>query len=470
MAIDSSIALQGKLPQFDNPLQQFAQVAQIQNAQQQNRLAELTYGDKQRETEQTNALNNLYKTSIGADGTIDRNKLVQGAAQGGLGSRIPALQKGFAETDKGIADLAQSKSKTAETDGKLALQRQEAIGNTLGSIAQSPNATPQHVITGIQHLINIGQIAPEMGQKIVAGIPKDPAQLQGWLVQGRDAVMKAADQMKYTTPDANAQLSAQTSRSNNAATVGATVRGQDMSQGTAIRGQDMADGRSREANANGKVPSGYRANADGSLSFIPGGPADPAAKSAGPATEDERKAAGWVSQAENAYKNMRKVMFEKDGTTLSKNVAPGMLENTAMGVGMPQAANTLRSADRQKFVQGASSLSEALLRAATGAGVNESEAKQKIEELTPQYTDKPEVRQQKLDAIPVYLESLKGRAGRALPKGATPAQQVKEAVENGAPDRLVNARPAKVSSAADYAKLPSGTVYTAPDGSMRTKS
>jgi hypothetical protein len=55
-------------------------------------------------------------------------------------------------------------------------------------------------------------------------------------------------------------------------------------------------------------------------------------------------------------------------------------------------------------------MSEALLRAATGAGVNKEEAAQKVIELTPQYFDKPEVIQQKLDAIPVYIESLKTRA------------------------------------------------------------
>jgi len=58
-----------------------------------------------------------------------------------------------------------------------------------------------------------------------------------------------------------------------------------------------------------------------------------------------------------------------------------------------------------------------LLRAATGAGVNKDEAKQKIDELTPKYLDKPEVKKQKLDAIPVYIESLKTRAGRAAPEG-----------------------------------------------------
>ena len=90
------------------------------------------------------------------------------------------------------------------------------------------------------------------------------------------------------------------------------------------------------------------------------------------------------------------------------NIQPSTKEVLAAGLGMPGAA---QKAPRQQFVQATESMSEALLRAATGAGVNIDEAKQKVRELTPQYWDKPSTIQQKLDAIPVYLESLKVRSG-----------------------------------------------------------
>lgn len=136
----------------------------------------------------------------------------------------------------------------------------------------------------------------------------------------------------------------------------------------------------------------------------------------GAATEDERKAAGWLAQATNAYNNMLGAMYQKGKTTGAEK--PGFFEagaSTLPFVGEGLAA-TIRGTDRQKFVQASSSLSEALLRAATGAGVNKDEAKQKLEELTPLFTDDADTRKQKLEAIPVYLESLKARAGRAAPK------------------------------------------------------
>ena len=124
-------------------------------------------------------------------------------------------------------------------------------------------------------------------------------------------------------------------------------------------------------------------------------------------TEDERKAAGWLAQAENAWNNMSNI--------IKKN--PRAIEQGLMERVVPEGvANVVRSEDRQMFLHGARSLAEAALRAATGAGVNYEEARQKVEELTPVYGDKPAVIKQKLDSVKVYLDSLKSRAGRALPK------------------------------------------------------
>jgi hypothetical protein len=160
-------------------------------------------------------------------------------------------------------------------------------------------------------------------------------------------------------------------------------------------------------------------------------------------TEDERKAAGWLAQATNAYNNMLGAMYSKEGKQTGAE-KPGFWESglgTLPFIGEGAAA-VARTTDRQKFMQASSSLSEALLRAATGAGVNRDEAKQKLEELTPLFTDSEDTRKQKLAAIPVYLDSLKSRAGRAAPSG----YQVPQAPAN----------PLAIT-------LPDGTVFTAPN-------
>ena len=139
------------------------------------------------------------------------------------------------------------------------------------------------------------------------------------------------------------------------------------------------------------------------------------------ATEDERKAVGWFNQADNAWKNMQAAMGgvdPKTGGFKNADVArPGIADAIAavpsFGIG-EVVGNTLRSPERQKFNQGASSLSEAILRAATGAGVNRDEALQKVRELTPVFGEDSSTTKQKMDSIPMYLNSLKQRAGRAM--------------------------------------------------------
>jgi hypothetical protein len=128
-------------------------------------------------------------------------------------------------------------------------------------------------------------------------------------------------------------------------------------------------------------------------------------------TEDQGKATGWLSQANNAYANMKAAMTNEDGTISNEVVSPGGTEAALNNLGFEGSANYLRSPKRQQFVQANETLGEALLRAATGAGVNKDEAKQKAKELMPQWSDSQEVKKQKLDAIPVYLDSLKVRAG-----------------------------------------------------------
>jgi len=131
-------------------------------------------------------------------------------------------------------------------------------------------------------------------------------------------------------------------------------------------------------------------------------------------TEDQAKAGGWLMQASTAYQNMI------DALKADPNAADPGLIASAVGAVSPAAANVVRSATQQQYLQGASSFSEAVLRAATGAGVNNEEAAQKIRELTPQLGDSDAVIEQKSRSMLMYLEALRLRAGPAATGGAPP--------------------------------------------------
>ena len=160
------------------------------------------------------------------------------------------------------------------------------------------------------------------------------------------------------------------------------------------------------------APSGYRWTANGNLEYIPNGPADPSKQSAGAPSEDERKAKGWLEQMDFAIKNMDQALAKNQNAS-----RPSLIENAGI---LPEAMrNSLVSTERQRYLQASKSFAEAALRAATGAGINESEARQKVTELTPQLGDKPEVIQQKQEAMKMYRQAIEARAGRAL-KQPTP--------------------------------------------------
>jgi hypothetical protein len=205
-----------------------------------------------------------------------------------------------------------------------------------------------------------------------------------------------------------------------------------------------------------KTPSGDLVQTVNGWEFVPKGQVPkgaPLPSAANRPTEDENKATQWAVQAQYAADNMAKIFGANP-----EAANPGFIESY-----LPESfANYIRTADRQQFQQAASSFTEAALRAATGAGVTESEARQKIAELTPVWGDKAPVITQKLNSIPLYLASLQTRAGRGL----APAN---EAISKaGNPFGLK--KPIQVKTKEDYNRLKSGDVYIDPNGVKRTKS
>lgn len=194
---------------------------------QQNRLTLQEGQQKQdayrRSLGEANALGEVYRAAVGPDGTVDRNKLYTSAAQAGLGAKLPAMQKAYAEQDETAAKTSYQNAQAGKVKQEAASKSHEAIGQTLGALSQiKGGATPEHVSRAMAHLVDIGVVSPEMGQKIAAGAPPDPLKMKEWLITGRNAVMSAKDQRSYTDVDANTTANNQQSELNNKRTVGAS--------------------------------------------------------------------------------------------------------------------------------------------------------------------------------------------------------------------------------------------------------
>jgi hypothetical protein len=101
MPIDPRISLGVQPIQLADPVARYGQLAAIQNAQNQNALAQYQLGTAKREEQTLNALNEAYAKSYDpATGKINRNTLRETLARGGFGSKLPGIEKTLLELDK----------------------------------------------------------------------------------------------------------------------------------------------------------------------------------------------------------------------------------------------------------------------------------------------------------------------------------------------------------------------------------
>jgi hypothetical protein len=128
MPINSNIALGVQPLQVGDPMARYSQFANIQNAQNQNALAQYQLSTAQREQESVNALNEAYANAYDVrTGKIDRNLLRESLAKGGFGSKLPGIEKTLAEADKEAALLQEVQGKVAAQPTALAKQQTELL-------------------------------------------------------------------------------------------------------------------------------------------------------------------------------------------------------------------------------------------------------------------------------------------------------------------------------------------------------
>jgi hypothetical protein len=142
MALDPNIALGVKPLEIANPLAQYGQMAQLQNYQNQNALAQYQLGAAQRAEQTANTQNELYAKHFNpATGGLDVNALIGEAAQRGQGGIIPNILKSENERQKAAADLSHVKTQTEAAQFKLT---NDKLKHGLESLTSAP--TPQDAI------------------------------------------------------------------------------------------------------------------------------------------------------------------------------------------------------------------------------------------------------------------------------------------------------------------------------------
>lgn len=101
MPINTNIAAGIQPLQLNDPLNAFAKATQIKSQMQENAFNESRMADLTRQRTQEDVLNAAYAAAADpATGKIDPVKLRTALATGGLGSKLPGVEKGLAEAEK----------------------------------------------------------------------------------------------------------------------------------------------------------------------------------------------------------------------------------------------------------------------------------------------------------------------------------------------------------------------------------
>lgn len=172
MAINPNIALAARPVEIADPMAMYGKIAAIQQAQNQNALAQFQLGAAQREEAATNALSQAYQSAYNPEtGEIDRNKLRQSLATGGFGAKIPTVEKALGE----LETQALTRQKT---EGDLFDTSMKQIRNLWGNVRTPEDAMAVHIATHRDPIINkrlraLG-ITEEMGRQQILQAAQNP--------------------------------------------------------------------------------------------------------------------------------------------------------------------------------------------------------------------------------------------------------------------------------------------------------
>jgi hypothetical protein len=195
MAIDPNIALGVRPIEIASPLAQYGQVAQIQNAQNQNALAQYQLGAAQRQESTQNALSDAYKAAYNPQtGAIDNAMLMRGLAERGAGHLIPDVQTKMLTTQEKQGAI---KKTAVETTGLEFKQRIDKATKAITDIAALNN--PEEAMASIdQHLANgdIDQQKADMLKGQLTQAPSFGAWQKGMLVN----ILDAKERLTQTSP------------------------------------------------------------------------------------------------------------------------------------------------------------------------------------------------------------------------------------------------------------------------------
>lgn len=167
-----------------------------------------------------------------------------------------------------------------------------------------------------------------------------------------------------------------------------------------------------------KAPSGYRWGAGGGLEYIPGGPADPSQRSAGAATEGERKAATLLARLDGSLGQMNTAIAD-DKDAAKPSILAALAGNIPFSG--ETARNMVNSSERQRVEAAQLDILDAALTLGTGAAYTKEQLEGYRKSFFPQLGDTDDTVKDKQARLDNVVDSARIAAGRAAPATASTA-------------------------------------------------
>lgn len=177
----------------------------------------------------------------------------------------------------------------------------------------------------------------------------------------------------------------------------------------------------------------------------------PTDRDAKPPTEGERKAATLLQRLTSSQQQLEQAVKE-DKSAQSPNLASDVVRSLPL-IGGP-AANAVTPEARQRVEAAQLDILDAALTLGTGAAYTREQLEGYRRSFFPQIGDSQGTIDDKAARLQNVIQAARIAAGRASPDNQERQQQ---------------GQPVRIQSAEDYNRLPSGTLFIAPDGTQRRK-
>lgn len=396
MPLDPSIALQVKAPQFDSPLNALGGILQLKNAQQQNQLGQMKMTEMQTGLDRTNRLNALlggFKPDASSDDQVGQ------LTRGGFLPEARTLAESSSKVAKESREAEKFKLESAS-------QKLSLVSQLLGGVKdqQTYDLAKQ---TAQANGLDVSKLPPQydpqmVQQKLIEGQTVSQQIEQQWKAKGYDLDVKKFDETKRNNLATDA-----TSRANNANSVGATIRGQNMTDARAR--ETLESGKNQIVQTdNGPVLVNTRTGAGKIVNGPDGQPLPGVTK---PLNDGQSKALLFGTRMQEADKVLGGLA--KEGTTTS---VPGSRTPVIGGV-----INAMSSDNKQMLDQAKRDFMTAVLRRESGAAISSGEFDNADKQYFPQVGDSQKVIEQKARNRQLAIQGVLVEVPEKQRKSITPA-------------------------------------------------